>query len=172
MSDKMRWRYSDTNPVELAVDSATVIEIGDMLWLAVDHSGRETPKPAALLPKDPPDVGDSYKGPTARAYAFAARFLGVAMQRSPAGDTGKIRVATVGVFKFDCEPQGFMLGALVGPAEGMYLNDALDNQWVTEVSCNQFAIGRVQKSEPRPTTSVLVEIRSTVMYGGIMSREQ
>ena len=29
MSDKMRWRYGDTNPVVAAVDSATVIEIGE-----------------------------------------------------------------------------------------------------------------------------------------------
>lgn len=172
MTDKMRWRYTDTNPVELAVDSATVIEIGDMLWLDVGYDRRETPKPAALLPKDPPDVGNSYKGATARAYAFAASFLGVAMARSRVGDTGKIRIATVGVFEFDCELQTFTLGAFVGPSERLCLNETLDNQSVTEVSCSKFAIARVQKSAPRPTTSVFVEIRSTVMYGGIQGRDQ
>ncbi len=31
MTDKMRWRYGDTNPVVAPVDSATVIEIGDLV---------------------------------------------------------------------------------------------------------------------------------------------
>ena len=30
MSDKMRWRYGDTNPVLAAVDADTAIEIGDL----------------------------------------------------------------------------------------------------------------------------------------------
>ena len=42
MSDKMRWRYGDTNPVVAAVDSATVIEIGDLVYQDVDDA-----KPAA-----------------------------------------------------------------------------------------------------------------------------
>ena len=44
MSDKMRWRYGDTNPVVAAVDSATVIEIGDLVWQDTDDA-----KPAQLL---------------------------------------------------------------------------------------------------------------------------
>src|SRR3954466_1580321 len=36
MSNTMRWRYGDTCPVMLPVDSATVIEIGDMLFLDTD----------------------------------------------------------------------------------------------------------------------------------------
>ena len=38
MANTMRWRYGDTSPVMLAVDSATVIEIGDLLWLDVDDA--------------------------------------------------------------------------------------------------------------------------------------
>lgn len=38
MSDKMRWRYGDTNPVVAAVDAATVIEIGDLLFQEVDDA--------------------------------------------------------------------------------------------------------------------------------------
>jgi hypothetical protein len=38
MGDKMRWRYGDTNPVMAAVDAATVIEIGDLMWLDTDDA--------------------------------------------------------------------------------------------------------------------------------------
>jgi hypothetical protein len=38
MSDKMRWRYGDTNPVVAAVDSSTVIEIGDLLYQDTDDA--------------------------------------------------------------------------------------------------------------------------------------
>ena len=38
MTDKMRWRYGDTNPVVAAVDAATVIEIGDLLWQDTDDA--------------------------------------------------------------------------------------------------------------------------------------
>ena len=31
MSNKMRWRYGDTNPVQAPVASSTVIEIGDLV---------------------------------------------------------------------------------------------------------------------------------------------
>src|SRR3954447_2663411 len=43
MSNTMRWRYGDTCPVMLSVDSSTVIEIGDMLYLDTDDA-----KPGAL----------------------------------------------------------------------------------------------------------------------------
>ena len=37
MSDNMRWRYGETNPVIIPVNSASVIEIGDLVYL--DTSG-------------------------------------------------------------------------------------------------------------------------------------
>ena len=36
MANVMRWRYGDTSPVKLAVDAATVIEIGDLVYLDTD----------------------------------------------------------------------------------------------------------------------------------------
>ena len=44
MSSTMRWRYGETNPVVLPVASATVIEIGDLVYF---DSG--TLKPASAL---------------------------------------------------------------------------------------------------------------------------
>ncbi len=36
MADSLRWRYGETNPIVLPVDSATVIEIGDLVYLETD----------------------------------------------------------------------------------------------------------------------------------------
>ena len=69
MSDKMRWRYGDTNPVVAAVAATTVIEIGDLLWQDTDNA-----KPAALLP--------DRASKAANQQAMVAKFLGVAMTRS------------------------------------------------------------------------------------------
>ena len=153
MTDKMRWRYGDTNPVVAAVDSATVIEIGDLVYQDTDDA-----KPASTLP----DTGTE----TGNQAALADVFLGVAMQRSRSGETAPIRVATTGVFEFDCPSGTFELGDLVGADENT-AGDALLNQQMAEVSASQYAIGRVAKRESAANTSVLVDIRSTIMTGGV-----
>ena len=144
MSDRMRWRYGDTNPVVAAVDQETVIEIGDLLWQDVDDA-----KPAAML-------GDQEQ--------FAEKFLGVAMQRSRAGDTAPVRVATTGVFEFDCLGGAHELGDLIGA----YPNTAesLFAQKVVRVLEAKLAVGRVAKRQAGGT-GALVDIRSTVMTGGV-----
>jgi hypothetical protein len=153
MSDKMRWRYGDTNPVVAAVDSGTVIEIGDLMILNVDDA-----KPASALVDQGTEAGNQ--------AAFAAVFLGVAMQRSRSGETSPIRVATTGVFELDCPSGTFELGDMVGADENA-AGDALLNQQVVKVTTSANAIGRVAKRQPAVGTSVLVDIRSTVMTGGV-----
>ncbi len=44
---------------------------------------------------------------------------------------------------------------------------ALEDQQVDGVSVSQYAVGRVAKREASATTGVLVDVRSTVMTGGI-----
>jgi hypothetical protein len=153
MSDKMRWRYGDTNPVVAAVDSATVIEIGDLVYQDTDDA-----KPASSQA----DQGSE----TANQELFADNFLGVAMQRSRAGDTAPIRVATTGVFEFDCPSATFELGDFVGADENAG-GTALLTQQVAKVTAAGAAIGRVAKRAADAATSVLVDIRSTVMTGGV-----
>lgn len=153
MSDKMRWRYGDTNPVVAAVDSATVIEIGDLLYQDTDDA-----KPASAQADQESEA--------ANQELFADNFLGVAMQRSRAGDTEPIRVATTGVFELDCPTGTFELGDLVGADENA-AGDALLNQQVAPVAASRYAIGRVAKRVASAATSVLVDIRSTVMTGGV-----
>lgn len=153
MSDKMRWRYGDTNPVMAAVDSATVIEIGDLLYHDTDDA-----KPASAQA----DQGTK----VANQQLFAGYFLGVAMQRSRAGDTDAIRVATSGVFEFDCTSGTFELGTHVGPEEDSGGTELLDQQ-VVIVSGSLYAIGRTSKVATTSATSVLIDICSTVMSGGV-----
>jgi hypothetical protein len=157
MSDKMRWRYGDTNPVVAAVDAATVIEIGDLVWQDTDDA-----KPATALP--------NHSSQAANQQALAAAFLGVAMQRSRNGDAAPIRVATTGVFEFDCASGTFELGDLIG-ADKNAANNGLLSQQVAKVAQSQCAIGRVAKREPAAATSVLLDIRSTIMTGGVGGAE-
>ncbi|HEY4759724.1 MAG TPA: hypothetical protein VIH42_04015 [Thermoguttaceae bacterium] len=153
MTDKMRWRYGDTNPVIAAVDAATVIEIGDLVYQETDD----------VRPASSQEDQDSE---TANQELFADKFLGVAMQRSRTGETAPIRVATTGVFEFDCPSGTFELGNLIGVDEDA-AGTALLNQQVAPVSLSKYAIGRVAKREASNTTNVLIDIRSTVMTGGV-----
>lgn len=147
----MRWRYGDTNPVLAAVDSATVIEIGDLVYLDTDDA-----KPASSQG----DAG-SLAG---NQEAFHDAFLGVAMQASAAGETNEIRVATTGVFEFDCASDTFEIGGLLGLVETG--GTTLLNQTVVDVATANLAVGRVAKREAVANTRVFVDIVSTVMRGG------
>jgi len=153
MSDKMRWRYGDTNPVVASVDAATVIEIGDLVYQDSDDT-----KPASSQADQ--------NSETANQELFADKFLGVAMQRSRSGDTLPIRVASTGVFELDCPSGTFELGDLVGADENAD-GDALVNQQVAKVAASKYAVGRVAKRVAAAATIVLVDIRSTVMTGGV-----
>lgn len=151
--DKMRWRYGDTNPVVAAVESATVIEIGDLVYQDIDDA-----KPASSQADQSSE--------TANQELFADNFLGVAMMRSRSGETDPIRVATTGVFEFDCPIGTFELGNLVGVGEASGGTE-LEDQQVVPVDDAKHAVARVAKREGRAATSVLVDIRSAVMTGGI-----
>ncbi len=160
MSDKNRWRYFETNPVVAAVDAETVIEIGDLVWQDVDDA-----KPASVLPDAiPREVSETEIDKAGLQEHFASKFLGCSMQRSRQGDTGHVRVAITGVFEFDCPSGTFELGDLIAASD---INDRLLNQRVVKVVGSELAIGRVAKREASAATSVLVDIRSTVMTGGV-----
>ena len=153
MSNKMRWRYGDTNPVVAAVDLMTEVEIGDLLFLNTDDA-----RPASYQA----DQGSESDNQT----LFAEKFLGVAMQQSRSGDAAPIRIATTGVFEFDCEAGTFELGGLIGASENSAGNGLLD-QSVESVATPGLAIGRVAKREASSSLKVLVDIRSTIMTGGV-----
>ena len=157
MADVMRWRYGDTSPVVIPVDSATVIEIGDLVYLDTDDA-----KPASSQADQGTEI--------ANQELFHDNFAGVAMQRSRSGDTNPIRVASRGVFEFDCPSSTFEVGDLVGVDEATS-GTQLENQQVDAVATANLAVGRVAKRVNPAGTSVLVDVVSTVSHGGPQTME-
>lgn len=137
--DVMRWRYGETNPITSPVKPNTVIEIGDLVW--VNRS-------FALPMKD------------AETDDVIVLFAGVAMQRSRRGDSDAIRIATTGVFEFECPLQTWDLGMLIGLHR---LQGRLANQIVTKTVDHQFHIGKVWKFTPSAETKVLVRLHTRLM---------
>jgi len=153
MPSQFRWVHGDTTHVLAPVASGTVIEIGDLLYYDTN-----TAKPATLQTVQ-----------TTKALSqstFAAKFLGVAMQASPAGSSIPIRVVTSGVFEFDCTSNSFELGNYVGIEETAG-RTSLENQKLDKTTVAAGAIGRVCRREGTAVTSVQVQLRSTVMHGAI-----
>ena len=151
MANNMRWRYGETSPVMMPVDAETTIEIGDLLYLATDDV-----RPAAML-----TPGGSL---AATQETFHDNFVGVAMQCSPAGSTAPIRVATTGVFEFNCASATFEVGDFLGGNDGG--GGELDSQLVDEVATPNLAIGRCVKRVSPAGTKVLVDVVSTLVKGG------
>jgi hypothetical protein len=136
----------------LPVDSATVIEIGDMVYLDTDDA-----KPAGSQA----DQGTK----NSNQQLFHDNFAGVAMQASRSGDTQPIRVATSGVFEFDCVSTTLEVGDMMGPDENG-AGTALLNGTVAKVSNANSAVGRCAKRLNPAGTKVLVDIVSATMKGG------
>lgn len=153
MANTMRWRYGDTNPVMLAVDTDTVIEIGDLVVLDTDDV-----KPASSI-----SYGASL---VATQELVHDTFVGVAMQASPAGQSSDVRVATSGVFEFDQASTTVQVGTRIGVDDNA-AGDAMLNQQVIAVaeSAPEASIGRCAKLATS-STKVLVAINSTVMNDG------
>ena len=152
MANRMRWRYGDTNPVMLPVAAETVIEIGDLVGLAGG---------AAVPASELEDSGTD----AANQEAFHDLFVGVAMQHSPDGSADPVRIATSGVFEFDCASAAFELGDLIGADEATS-GTALEKQVAVEVATPNLAVGRCAKRVNPAATRVLVDVVSTVMRGG------
>ena len=155
MANVLRWRYGATNPVMMPVDSAQVIEIGDLVWQNTDDV-----RPASA---------STYAGGLATSQeALVDNFLGVAAQASASGDTAEIRVDTTGTFQFICASSTAEVGDLMGAADN---TTALADQTVIEVEDVARAIGRCDKRNAAAATSVYVRIESSVMTGGAQNEE-
>ncbi len=153
MTSKFRWIHGDTTHVLAPVAAATVIEIGDLVFYDADSA-----KPAAMQ--------SNQTTKPLNQSTFAGKFLGVAMQASPGGSSVPIRVATSGVFEYDCTSNTFELGNLVGIEEKAG-RTGLENQKLDKTTVAAGAIGRVCRREGTASTTVQVQLRSTVMNGAI-----
>ena len=157
MANTMRWRYGDTNPVLLPVESTSEIEIGDLVFLDTGFA-----KPATGLV----DQGSTLLNQT----GFQDAFVGVAMQASPLGEANSVRIATTGVFEFDCDSATWELGSLAAVATDASGNSLYD-QKVVEGSTESASLGRCVKQAVSATTRVLIDVVGTVTRGGVQSQE-
>ena len=162
MADRQLQRWGEPESVTVRVDSAIVIEIGDLVWLNTDDgrpAGQDT---------NSDGTGDLWSTSLAVTQeAFHDSFLGVAQQRSRNGDTDDIRLATRGVHEFDCASATFEVGDLVGPAKTS--GDNIENQKVVAVATENLAIGYVVKPYASATTKVMVRVFGTKAGGGIQA---
>lgn len=143
MSDNQRHRRELANPRYFDVNSATVIEIGDLCWLDTDDV-----KPASDF---------TWNASLAQTQEdFALKFIGMSADRSRSDDTDQVAVDKNGVKEFTCASATFEIGDLVGPAKAS--GNALENQKVAAVALKAQAIGRVAKRYASATTTVEVEI--------------
>ena len=155
----MRQRHDAADSVLCAVDSAQVIEIGDSVWLNTNDVRAADQFTWTSLPNT--------------QEAFTNQFVGKAMQRSRSGDTDPIRVATTGVFEFDCASATFEVGDLMA-VSGNAGDTALTNQGAVALGVhtsdlNHRAIGRCAQREATAVTKVKVNINSTVMNGELQA---
>jgi len=174
MSNNNRYRHRDRDEIDrsevlAAVDTTTVIEVGDLVWqgwgfVRVENGIALYGKAKAAFPASAMEMTVT----VCKQEWFATNFLGVAMQGSSSGDDYPIReivrVATTGVFEFDCPSGTFELGDLISVDLLEYpLYERLANQQVVKATSLRLAIGRVAKFEHKISTTVLVDIQSQVM---------
>jgi hypothetical protein len=150
----LRYRRGETNPVFVAPASATVIAIGDLLFL----------DPTTSLPEPASAFGWQFSLGVTQDL-FQDYFLGVAEQESGTGDTDPIRIATEAIFEMDCASATWVLGQLVGPDDNAG-GTALVNKQVIAVATRALAIAVCNKPVPAARTKVEIRIRSTIMDPG------
>lgn len=153
MSTEARYRKKDT--FEGPVDSATVIEPGDMVWLDTDDY-----KPASAF---------SWTSSLAVTQAaFRPKFAGIAITGSASGETKNITIARpgYGFFEMDMDSDSYVAGALVGPAKDPDANLLMDQKLDDAVGAG--AIGKVVEAVGASSVRALVQFESILMGTGIV----
>lgn len=148
--NRLRFRSGQVQLVRVPVDSATIIEAGDLVWL---DSGEV--KPAA-------DFEWDTNLATTQA-AFAAAFLGVAQEPSPEGESTPISVdiSPSSVYEFVAASAAYALGAPLGPDES---SSTLMNQQL-EAAVAASAIARTVEKSDGTVTKVRVSFASAYHTG-------
>jgi hypothetical protein len=140
--NQLRFRSGQVQLARLRVDSGTVIEAGDMVFLDSDDV-----KPASDFTWDT-DLA------TTQA-AFAASFLGIAHQQSAAGDTDDVSVdlSPLAVYEFDVNAATYEVGDPLGPDEN---SSALMDQQLEAVG--SAALGIARAVEYKAASSALLRV--------------
>lgn len=146
MSNKLRFRSGQVELHKVRVDSNTVIEAGDLVWLNTDHA-----KPASAFTWTT-DLATTQGN-------FAAVFLGVAHQSSAQGETDDISVdlSPLSVYEFDVDAATYEVGSLLGPDN---LSTALTSQRLTTVGSGTLAIARAAEYKAAASSTLRVQFAS------------
>lgn len=140
MANAYTYRHSGRTLQKFAVDSATVIEIGDAVYLDTDDV-----KPASSF------TWDTNLATT--QASFAAVFVGIAVESSASGQTTDINVdvSPVSVYEMTCTSDTYEVGAPLGLAKAA--GNALTNQtWEDAVATS--AVARAYKRTTTAGTKV------------------
>jgi hypothetical protein len=151
MANKVRYRSGQVHLVSVRVDAATVIEVGDLLFLDTDDA-----KPASAFPWN--------TNLATTQSDFAAQFLGVAHEQSKSGDTAPISVdvGSDAVYELDAASATYELGDTLGPDKDTG-NQLLDQQ--LEAAVGTSSIARAVESKPAAATSLRVSFASAYYAG-------
>ena len=146
MADSFTFRRGQRRIASVAVDSGTVIAIGDMLYLATDDV-----RPASDFTWDT-NLATTQAG-------FADVFVGIAMHKSASGDVlpVDIDISADSEYQFGCASATYAYGATVGPDKAS--GNALLAQTL-EAAVAASSVARVLKAEASATTAVWVSFAS------------
>ncbi len=148
MGNNLRFRSGQVQLHKFRVDSGTVIEAGDLVYLDGDDV-----KPAA-----------SFTWTTDLATtqaAFAAQFAGVAHQSSASGQTADISVdvSPMSIYEFDVNSATYEVGDVLAPDE---LSSAIMSQQLESVASANLGIARA--SEYRASSSSRLRVTFASAY--------
>jgi len=150
MANKHRFRKGQMELVKLAVESATVIEIGDMLYM--ESTGGEV-KPASSY-----GAGGTF---SALQQGFANVFCGIAYESSASGETDDISVdvSPDSVYEFDVASATYAYGDDLGPDESSTPGVLMDQQ-LEATSNTANAVARAAEYASAATTLLHVKFAS------------
>lgn len=146
MANRLRFRSGQVSLHRLRVDSGTVLEAGDLVFLDTDDV-----KPA-----------QSFAWTTDLATtqaAFAAAFLGVCHQPSADGQTDDVSVdlSPLAVYEFDANPATYEVGTILGPDEQ---SNTLMNQQLETVASAGLGIARAAEYKAASAATLRVTFAS------------
>ncbi len=146
MSHRLRFRSGQVELHKLRVDSDTILEAGDLVYLDTDDV-----KPASEFTWTT-DLA------TTRGN-FAAVFLGVCHQPSADGDTADVSIdlSPTSVYEFDVASSTFEVGSLLAPAQN---GSALQKQTLQKVTNATHAMARAAEFKAAAATQLRVQFAS------------
>ena len=158
MPNRLRFRGGHVQLRRLRVDSDTLLDAGDLVYLDSDDV-----KPASNFPWNT-DLGTTQSD-------FAAVFLGVVQQPSTSGETGNVSVdvSPLSIYEFNVHSDLYEVGSLLGPDE---LNSALMSQQLEKTAGNASAIARSAEFSSANTNFLRMTFASAFHTGSANTNAQ